>query len=731
MLAARFRRIFLIAGAALALACAAEPERLEPAYLLVERFGQARTSAEIAEIDMASPEAAARLGAGWSYRERDRERGRHFRWGIGSHSEVTLFEVEPRDVTLVVEGRPLAASAEQPQPVAVRVNGHELGGFAMGAELAEYRVALSADALVQGANRVALAYGPNPLADQAGSARDSRGLAVAWYRIAFEGQHDPIGEPVADAESELLFLPYGTQVDYFLLLPPDGLLRADRWGFRGTAAGRLEIHIESDSVPARELAKLKRPSALDVPLELEPYEPVCVSLRASALEPVGAEGGVLLSKPAIWSSAPSTEPPLASEPAPTPPRPNIIVYLVDTLRSDHLGCYGYPRPVSPRLDAFAETATLFENARAQSSWTLASVASIFTGLWPHAHGVTRNPHRLGNDALTLAEILQAAGYQTSGVVTNGYVTEAFGLEQGFDELLLIHTESAQAVNREMVAWLERRDPSRPFFLYLHTLEPHIPYLPPDGFRERFAPDSDEVYDIIREFRRKTKWDATESILGQLFDLYDAEIAANDTAFGDALDHLAQAGLLDDSIVVFVSDHGEAFHEHGTWAHGSNLFAEVLNVPLVVKMPAQRAGRRVAEPVQHIDLLPTLLHYLELEGPVLQGRSLLPLLDGGGSAGRRALFSQTSRFSPDTMSVIEGDWKYIERRDPKRGVSKFLYDWRRDPGELASRIAERPILAAVLRAAIEYKLAAGQIYETEESVIDEELREGLRALGYLN
>ncbi len=723
---------FLLPLVAIAsLACAPEPPLLEATHPLVPRFPQARLSAEVVEMEVGSPAAGPHLEAGWSYRERDRSRQRAFRWGVGSHSEVRFFVVEPRDLTLALEGRPFDGSgAAGPQTVTVAINATEIAALELATDLAEYRLEVPATALRPGENRLTLAYRFNREPPATG---DQRGLAAAWYRIAFEGLHAAASPPVAEPEGELLFIPYGTQVDWFLKLPPGGVLRADRWGFRGEAGGRLEVHIASDEGARRRLASLERAAELEVPLELAPHEPVRLSLRAIATDPSRVAGGALLARPTIWSLPPA-RPAVAPDLTAPPPRPNIVMYLVDTLRSDRLGCYGYDVSVSPRLDRFAREATLFESARAQSSWTLASVASIFTGVWPPSHGVTRNKHRLAPDALTLAEILGATGYQTSAVVTNGYVTGAFGLEQGFDHLELIHAAPSLEVHQRMVEWLQGRDRSRPFFLYLHTLDPHQPYLPPEEYRRRFAPDTDEVYRIIEGNRRKSHWDPTESNLRQLQALYDAEIAANDAAFGETLDYLEASGLLDEALVIFLSDHGEAFHEHYTWNHGSNLFAEVLNVPLVVKMPGQRDGRRVPETVQHVDLLPTLLDYLGLEIPRVEGRSLLGLLAGGSlpAAERlRPLFSQTSRFTPDTYGVIDGDWKYMERRDPRKGLKRYLYNWREDPGELRALTARRPILAAALRAAIDEKLAAEQVYRSEDSVIDETLRDQLRALGYLN
>ncbi len=710
-------------------ACSGEPHVAAPVYDLGQNLPYARVTRETAEVTLGSADDAAHLLSGWSHREREPRSERTFRWGLEPRSDVAFEVLEPRPVTLRLEGRPRHRPEDSAGAVEVAINGQPAGRLELRPERQSYALELPAHLLRRGDNRLRLRYdlgGPAALPPG-----EDRRIAVAWYRLGFEGLHRPGAEPRLDGQRGLLFIPYGTQVDYYLRAPAGAVLRSDRRRF---AAGRgmLTVHLDSDGTAEQRLASLADEGELEIGLPAATGEPVRLSVAAVPTGSVGESAGVVLEAPQVWRDAPS-------EPAsPTPAtvtsagaRPNVIIYLVDTLRADHLGCYGHPREVSPRIDRFAASATLFENARANAPWTLPSVASLMTGLWPPAHGVSEDTRRLAPEAITLAEVLREAGYQTAAIVTNGFATDAYGLDQGFDELTLIKTSRRESsrVHEAAVAWLETRDPEKPFFLYLHTLDPHKPYLPTDELRRRLAPEADSIWREIKANPAKQRWPPSDWVVTQLRALYDAEIAENDASFGDTLDALQAAGLYDDALVVFLSDHGEEFYEHQAWTHAADLFREVLNVPLIVKLPGQREGHRIAELAQQIDLMPTLLAYLGIDGPATQG-SLLPALLGAAETGTRQVFSHTKRKNQTTASVIDGDWKLIRRVDDK-GVTSRLYNWRDDPLELTDRAAEHPILAGLLAASIQKRLAESKPPGVAEAAPDEEVLDNLRALGYVD
>ncbi|HEU5321013.1 MAG TPA: cation:dicarboxylase symporter family transporter, partial [Methylomirabilota bacterium] len=422
--------------------------------------------------------------------------------------------------------------------------------------------------------------------------------------------HEPRIEAVAEAGEapHVVSLPLGSEVAYYLELPAGSRLVLEEIEASGGASG-LEVWLEKEGGSGQRVATLapsSRRQAVALPLAGEGWVRLALRPVAGSARPVAGE--IRLEKPEV-RAAPRPEP-AAPAVAAKGKRPNVLLYLVDTLRADRLGCYGYGRPVSPHLDAFAGRAVLFERAVAQSPWTRPSVASILTGLLPTAHGVQTLEDRLPEAARTLPEILRAAGYRTAALSTNHHVATGTGLAQGFDDFFLDEEHHAEPVVRRAVAWLDRRTAKeRPFFLYVHTLDPHAPYQPPAVWRQRFAPgvrpEAGSREDLDRLYRSRGEERAAR--IAEVSRLYDAEIAAGDEAFGQLLAALRERGLYDDTLIVFVSDHGEELGERGGLGHGHSLYQELLSIPLVVK-PAGRqpAGRRSSRLAQQVDLLPTVL-----------------------------------------------------------------------------------------------------------------------------
>jgi arylsulfatase A-like enzyme len=266
---------------------------------------------------------------------------------------------------------------------------------------------------------------------------------------------------------------------------------------------------------------------------------------------------------------------------------------------------------------------------------------------------------------------------------------------------------------------------------LHTSEPHQPYLPSEPYRQRFAPDSDKYVEIFERNPRRQIWKASDETISQLTALYDAEIAENDAGFGQVLEALTDAGLFNNSIVIFVSDHGEEFYEKKRWGHGRSMVFEQLNVALAIKFPGQTVGSRVQEAAQHVDILPTILDLLDLPVPsTAQGRSLVGLTKGSfdPSQTKTPIFSH-NHFG-DQYSVVFDEFKLIQRR--RRGVMrrKGLYNWRTDPREEDNLLDYRPITAGALSTLIASEKDRFGAVTAEDAQLDEEILNELRALGYL-
>ena len=416
-------------------------------------------------------------------------------------------------------------------------------------------------------------------------------------------------------------------------------------------------------------------------------------------------------------------------------RPNIVLYIVDTVRADRLGVYGYGKPTSPRLDAFAAGAVLFENAYAQSSWTRPAVASLFTGLLPPAHRTVGRRSVLPEDATTLAEILAAHGYEGMGLVRNPNVGRAFGFAQGFTRFRSEDRERDETMLDRVRLWLdERQGVAEPFFLFLHAIDPHGPYDPAPEFEEMFeAGGAPAHYRTVRYLLGLNRGDVEPEpeTADALSRLYDAEVAQNDRAFGELLDELEARGLVEDTAVIYLSDHGEEFAEHGRWEHGLSLYEEVLRVPLVMRLPGV-PPRRVEEPAQHVDVLPTLLAYLGIEAPPTDGRDLLAARRRGDAP--LDVYTHLDVDGHRAASVIRGRFKLVLPQSPSQGTAPMLFDLDADPGELTDLAADRPDVVERMLALLAERNLAGEVVsaeEIEDDQIDEDVRRRLRALGYVD
>lgn len=437
--------------------------------------------------------------------------------------------------------------------------------------------------------------------------------------------------------------------------------------------------------------------------------------------------------------------------APEPPRPNVVLVLVDTLRADHLGTYGYARPTSPHLDALAAESFLFEQARAQAPCTFPSANSILTGRYP-VRFLVQPEKRLGipESIPSLAEILGGAGYATAAVSASPIVRKTAtdqnphgGFDRGFDrfdESCL--WEDAKCVHRKAKALLD--DLPEPFFLYLHYMDPHDPYRIPPDWPRRFVPAQEEgggevspaaaagdPNPIADAFYGEGDASlATLADLARLRDLYDEEIAYIDAWLGRLVVDLRRRGLLDRSILVVLSDHGEEFFEHRHVKHCQTVFDTEIRTPLLVRLPPELAAgnpRRIRAQAANLDVVPTLLDYLWIETADLglEGTSLRPLLErdpAGPAPSPPPVFAAWGGL----RAVQDGPFKLVYWL---RNGDTRLYHLERDPGETRNAVRAHPretrrLLRALSRWRAQVEGEQGGL------AVDEAAVERLRALGYL-
>ena len=322
--------------------------------------------------------------------------------------------------------------------------------------------------------------------------------------------------------------------------------------------------------------------------------------------------------------------------------------MLDTLRADHLGVYGYERATSPNLDQFASENVLFKFAVTAAPWTPPSVAGMLSGLYPRSHSFMPPNSRdeakagasmLSPNVLTLPEILKAQGYATHAISPNPWITKEFGYDQGFDQFEYHPRAQAEAITKLGIKAIDRlADQKEPFFVYLHYLDPHDPYTPPSSYAKKFqGPLKSREYSA--EMQRK-------------IGLYDGEIAYMDQWLGGLFNHLKEKGLYEDCVIVVIGDHGEQFLEHGNLTHGNQVVNPELHVPLMIRTGATAQKRVVDYTVSTIDAFPTVLELVGLKAP--DGYQSVSLVKDEYSSTRGGVLSEIRRkFNQRAFTSFEG------------------------------------------------------------------------------
>jgi arylsulfatase A-like enzyme len=402
-----------------------------------------------------------------------------------------------------------------------------------------------------------------------------------------------------------------------------------------------------------------------------------------------------------------TQPPRAfwGNPALTALRgaPLIVVYLVDTLRADHTNPYGYWRDTTPQLGIFAKDAVVFETAVSQASWTKPSIASLMTSLLPGQHRAVQLRDALDPNLPTMAKILGGRGYATGAAIANSVIySEGTNFDQGFDFFAGLHgphnrpsklVEAAAVVDMAL-AWLDARR-GFPTFLYVHTMEPHVPYSPPAPFDRKFEPFATPDHpatDPRTDYKEPLDRD-------RMIARYDGKIAYGDQEFGRFIRALKEKGLYERSLIVFLGDHGEEFQDHGNWLHGRSVFDELIRIPLIVKFPGgKHSGTRVKQQVQEVDILPTLLESqgIPLPGPPILGHPLQAVLAGGSK--EEPAVSEISHRGYVAHGLRTSQEKYIQRFSPEEG--DLYFDLVHDPKERENLIDQKRERARILKAGLE-------------------------------
>ncbi len=700
------RRLFLFGGWALFfVACSPTPPPT-PDLLLSEELPFAESIEPTTRIEFGQRQSQAFLLRGFSSPEGHGVRA--FRWTEGEESVLQFFHQggAPAEVTLVVRAK--ASEKKAPQLAVIELNHCELGEFEIPKKADRLRLSLPETCLLKGRNELRWRWSWT----ESPSPKDRRRLAAAFYRLEIESKVSG----AVRAHGLDLFFPAGSSVGFFFDPSPGTQLVLSRL----EGPGELNLDLISDSGAIVTHGPWTEGDLPIIPLEAG-------ALLELRLETKGSPGTELrLIQPGLALGEVPENPTASSWPQLNSP-PNILIYLIDTLRADHLGAYGNPQGLSPHLDAFASEALLFEQPMAQSSWTKSSVASLFTGLLPPFHQANRREERLPSQLETLAESLAQEGYATRAFGTNINISEVFGFTRGFEDFTFMddETKGSEHLTNGALQWLDQRDPNRPFFLYLHTLDPHSPYQPKEPFRSAFAATvREETFAQSRTHIRQLehgKQPADPLIVEELKSLYQAEIAANDASFGALLQGLRERGLYEDTVILFLSDHGEEFAENRQWTHGKNLLQETTHIPLILRVPGMAPGRSQV-PVQHTDWKPILLQLAGADPST-------PVFNLSDS--NRPVFSYLHLDGPKKLAVTHQGYKYLSKIRYGTLGAGALYQLEQDPQEEVNLASRFPVRTGYLRTLLRrHLIVPAQGLKAESIEIEGDVKAELKALGYL-
>ena len=443
---------------------------------------------------------------------------------------------------------------------------------------------------------------------------------------------------------------------------------------------------------------------------------------------------------------------------------NVILISIDTLRADHVGIYGYYRNTTPSIDNFASKSILFENAIAQASWTLPSHTSIFTSLYPPSHGVLGIEDSLAKNITTISKILKSNGYTTAAFIGGvQWFSPEYGLDKGFDTYDLINYSKTrlEGLKRSSIYFLDRTNPvynwlslnkNKKFFLFFHTYSVHDPYVTTNYYSRIFDTDykgkmldsEDELLNVTWDVweRNYSKKDLNKFLkevvrpllesrtnysdqkdVNHLIAVYDGKILRTDGFVGLLLNTISDYGLLNNTIIIVSSDHGEEFGEHGKFGHAQQLYEETIHVPLIIYNPEIQKGIRVKTQAQLIDVVPTILDMLDIRvSKQFQGKSLLPTMLVQNS---RDFNNYVFSFHGDMLSIRTNEWKLIFRVNGKHE----LYNLISDPNE-KNNLAEMNNykLIELKRKLLDWSNSIG--IKQGAKISSKDLEDKLRQLGYI-
>jgi len=692
-----------------------------PARSVLEDSQVVSTDTITPYADFSGQSGSLLLGEGWGRREGDGQPSDwgSFSWVIGQEAAIHF----PLDRTERMDffARAIAfpnniffdtyqtrlPRNHRPQTVTVLIDGQEVATSRIQRDWASFRVPLPEGKLKKGFQRLVLRFADAIQPNAVSNAPDGRRLAAAFSLIAIVPRElSRPGEALKEqtAASEANRIRIGKTRTWDLPLPKGARAELKLGSVVGDCSGcTLSIDLAVSPNTRRLLWEGKPREAGGLTLTFEIPHDRTTLLRMRLVNPAGASSAwedqfVRVERPNDFLKLRYPDTPNNAA------KPSVFLYMVDTLRADALSPYGGDPAVTPRLTEFAQDAVTYETARAPSSWTLPSIASLLTGTYAFRHKAMRGDVKFSEGRTpSLARILGEHGYTSVAVSQSVIASARFGFGDSFDDFFLNdHLNSyglrSQRIRRFLIQWLlDRGTDDRPFMAYVHTVGPHAPYAPYGEFR-RFAEEhpgslSREEYLPAKFMAKGHGRDAQE--LAHLRALYQGEVMYSDENFGKFIELLKYLGLYEDSVIIFVSDHGEEFGEHGGFDHGRTLYEELLRVPLMVKFPGSRwAGERVDLPVSLVDVVPMILDYLDLpsSGLTVDGQPVPPVASSEDLLASRIGLAELVNRGPaehkgpvSYRAFIQGAQKCIQSLSGKDQFQQTIPEWQAfdlsvDPGE---------------------------------------------------
>jgi arylsulfatase A-like enzyme len=587
------------------------------------------------------------LPLGWGPVWTDENSSLPFRWAYGKVSKVIAHFSAAKDKEVILECLPLNPSQEQELTGEIYVNNIPLTRLRF-TNPGRYTFQVPGEMLLCGSNEFSFVWKPprkpTSFRDRAKKTKRNLRLYSMMFRDSPRAKSfiNPEQTVTVDKEEARVIIPTGWILEYYIDLPRNPILKfslsANRENDQNSLAyiaisdqdGNKSVHSFSGSQLtqkkeitiklnkfAKETARIafSNPDSNHRMLEISWNNPVVLSSSERSFSFLENKNGEPLKA-------------LPQDEKKTQKMPHVFIYLVDALRADHLSCYGYEKETTPFIDDFAKEAMLMKKCFANASWTKPAVASILTGLYPNKHRAEERFDKLSSEVTTISKILKQHGYSTIYLTSNGNVGEEFNFIQDIDHYSMIYPEhrdapnryfSSEALNHEFFNLIDNNPDltQSPLFAYIHTVDPHDPYTPRTPFLKFKRLDLEKrrknLAYLEELYRKRDHGGLSKEDMEYVVSLYDCEILHNDHHFGQFISFLKRNGLYENSIIIFTSDHGEQFLEHGGLAHGSSIYNEEIHIPLIMRFPnGEYAGLQTDIPVSEVDIFPTILDHVGIE-----------------------------------------------------------------------------------------------------------------------